>query len=57
MFGTLGLTEVLVVLLVLLLFFGGKKLPGMARGIGESLREFKKAGKELDGTTDEIDDR
>lgn len=47
MFGRVGSTEIIVVLAVLLLLFGGKKLPELARGIGEALKEFKKAlGKE-----------
>lgn len=43
MFGRVGSTEIIVVLAVLLLLFGGKKLPQLAKGIGESLKEFKKA--------------
>jgi len=43
MFGRVGSTEIIVVLAVLLLLFGGKKLPELARGLGEALKEFKKA--------------
>lgn len=43
MFGRIGSTEIIVVLAVLLILFGGKKLPELARGIGEALKEFKKA--------------
>ncbi len=46
MFGRLGTTEIIVVLAVLLLLFGGKKLPELARGLGEALNEFRKAGGE-----------
>ncbi|MCU1373662.1 MAG: twin arginine-targeting protein translocase, TatA/E family [Actinomycetia bacterium] len=38
----LGAPELLILLLVVLLLFGGSKLPSLARSIGESQREFKK---------------
>ena len=47
MFG-MGTTELLMILLVVLLFFGAKKVPDLARALGRSVGEFKK-GKE-DGT-------
>ena len=37
----LGPTEIILILVVLLLLFGGKKLPELARGLGKSLRIFK----------------
>jgi sec-independent protein translocase protein TatA len=43
MLGRIGSTEIVVVLAVLLLLFGGKKLPELAKGMGEALRDFKKA--------------
>ncbi|CAN5351679.1 hypothetical protein BH10PAT1_BH10PAT1_1150 [soil metagenome] len=42
----IGNTELLVVALILLLLFGGKKIPELAKGIGDALREFKKAAKD-----------
>jgi sec-independent protein translocase protein TatA len=39
----LGTPELLLVLFVILLLFGGAKLPSLARGLGQSIREFKKA--------------
>ncbi len=42
----LGATELIVILVILLVLFGGAKLPSLARGIGESIREFKKSSKE-----------
>lgn len=42
----IGTTEVVVVSLVLLVLFGGKKLPELARGVGDSIREFRKAANE-----------
>lgn len=46
MLGNLGMPELLVLAAIVLLLFGGKKLPEFARGIGDSVREFKKAVKE-----------
>ncbi|OGY10707.1 MAG: preprotein translocase [Candidatus Blackburnbacteria bacterium RIFCSPLOWO2_01_FULL_41_27] len=42
----LGSTELIVIALVLLVLFGGKKLPELARGVGDSIKEFKKAAKD-----------
>lgn len=41
-----GLGELLVILLVVLLFFGARKLPDLARALGKSLSEFKKGREE-----------
>jgi len=50
MFG-FGGWEVVLILAVVLLLFGAKKLPDLAKGLGTGIREFKKATKEV---TDEI---
>jgi sec-independent protein translocase protein TatA len=42
----LGPTELIVILIILLGLFGGSKLPGLAKGLGQSIKEFKKASKE-----------
>jgi len=47
MFGNIGTAEIVVIAVVLLLLFGGKKLPELARGLGESSRELKKAKDEF----------
>lgn len=47
----LGGPELLIILAVLILLFGAKKLPELAKGLGKSMSEFKKASKEAD--TDE----
>ena len=46
MFG-LSPVELLVILFVVLVLFGGKKLPELARGLGKGFKEFKKAQKEI----------
>ena len=46
MFNNIGAPELIVIALVLLLLFGGKKLPELAKGVGDAIREFKKAAKE-----------
>ncbi len=44
----LGTPELIVILVILLVLFGGAKLPGLAKGLGQSIKEFKKASKEED---------
>lgn len=45
MFRGIGTTELIIIAVVLLILFGGKKLPELGRGIGEAIREFKKSTK------------
>jgi sec-independent protein translocase protein TatA len=45
--GGLGTWEILVILMVILLLFGAKKIPELARGLGKGIREFKDASKEI----------
>jgi sec-independent protein translocase protein TatA len=47
-FDGLGGPEVLLVLVVILIFFGGEKMPEFARGLGKAMREFKKAASEVE---------
>ena len=49
---SLGMTEVLLILGIALLFFGPSKLPGLGRAVGEAIRGFKKgvSGEEVDVT-------
>lgn len=44
----LGAPELIVILIILLVLFGGTKLPGLAKGLGQSIKEFKKAAKDED---------
>lgn len=52
MFGSIGTPELLMILFVVLLLFGSKRLPELAKGIGKGMRQFKKA---MDDVKDEID--
>ncbi|HCR36245.1 MAG TPA: twin-arginine translocase TatA/TatE family subunit [Patescibacteria group bacterium] len=45
MLKNIGATEIIVIAVLLLVFFGGKKLPELAKGIGDSIKEFKNAVK------------
>lgn len=47
MFGNLGGGEILLILVFILIFFGPKKIPEIAQGLGKGIREFKKATKEI----------
>lgn len=47
MFG-IGMTELLVVLVIVVILFGPGKLPDFGSGIGKAIREFKKGVKEID---------
>jgi sec-independent protein translocase protein TatA len=51
MFGDIGFTEILIIVFVILIFFGAKKIPEIAQGFGKGIKEFKKAVK--DGGEDE----
>ena len=52
MLQNIGTTEIIIIAVVLLILFGGKKLPELGRGVGKMIREFKKAGKEVEDTLD-----
>ena len=44
---SLGPWEIVLVVLVIIILFGGKKIPELARGLGKGLREFRKTTKDL----------
>ncbi|OGU30969.1 MAG: preprotein translocase subunit TatA [Ignavibacteria bacterium GWA2_35_9] len=48
MFGNLGAGEIILIVLVILLLFGAKKIPELARGIGKGMSEFKKGLKDVE---------
>ena len=45
--GNLGATEIILIVLVILVFFGAKKIPELAHGLGKGIREFRKATREV----------
>ena len=47
-FGNFGGPDVFIILLIVLILFGAKKLPDLARSLGQSMNEFKKAREEID---------
>ncbi len=51
----LGFQEILLIFLIILLLFGAKKLPELARGMGHALREFRKAVKEAEDTVKDVE--
>lgn len=53
--GFFGPTEIILLVLVVVILFGGKKIPELMKGIGQGMKEFKKATKE-DKSEDEIID-
>jgi sec-independent protein translocase protein TatA len=46
MFGSVGTTEWLIIALIIILLFGGKKIPEFFRGLGEGIKEFRKSTKD-----------
>ncbi|MBP1666067.1 MAG: hypothetical protein H6Q23_927 [Bacteroidetes bacterium] len=43
--GNFGATEIILILLVVVLLFGGRKIPELMKGLGQGMKEFKKASK------------
>lgn len=50
--GSIGMQELILIFLVILLLFGSKRLPELARGLAKGLREFKKATNEIKNEID-----
>lgn len=54
--GGLGMSEVLVIALVVLLFFGGKKIPELMKGLGKGVRSFKEGMKDVENEITSVKD-
>ena len=50
--GGLGMPEIILILLIVILLFGAKKIPELAKGLGKGIREFKDASKEIKSEID-----
>ena len=53
MFGSIGMPELIIILVIALIIFGPRKLPELGRSLGRSIGEFKKASHALRSTLDE----
>jgi len=55
--GNIGATEIILILLVILIFFGARKIPELAQGLGKGIREFRKAMREGEEESDKQDQK
>jgi sec-independent protein translocase protein TatA len=53
MFGSIGMPELIIILVIALIIFGPRKLPELGRSLGRSIGEFKRASNELRNTLEE----
>ena len=53
MFGSIGMPELIIILVIALIIFGPRKLPELGRSLGRSIGEFKRASNELRSTLEE----
>ena len=53
----IGPWQIIIIVLALLLMFGGKKIPELMKGLGQGLKEFKKAKKEVDKEIEDKDEK
>ena len=54
MFGRIGVSELLIILVVVLIFFGPAKLPALAKSMGQAVSEFRKGTKEITKEFEEL---
>jgi sec-independent protein translocase protein TatA len=55
LFGSFGGQEILIILVLVLLLFGAKRLPELARSLGQGIKEFRKSVKEISEDTESED--
>jgi sec-independent protein translocase protein TatA len=53
MFGSIGMPELIIILVIALIIFGPRKLPELGRSLGKSIGEFRRASNELRSTLEE----
>ena len=54
LFGTLGFWEIVLIVLCVILLFGGKKIPELMRGLGKGVKNFKEGMKEVENDVKDI---
>jgi sec-independent protein translocase protein TatA len=54
--GNIGFREILIIILIVLLLFGAKRIPEVMKAFGKGVKEFKKAAKEIESSVDENED-
>lgn len=58
--GSFGTTEIIIIAIIILVLFGAKRIPELAKGLGQGIQEFRKAStdikKEIEDSTRDIDD-
>ncbi len=58
--GSLGTTEIIIIAVLVLVLFGAKRIPELAKGLGQGIKEFRKASsdikKEIEDSSRDIDD-
>lgn len=57
MFENIGPVELLIIVFVIMILFGGKKIPEIAQGLGKGIREFKKSLKDNDDEIEKSDEQ
>ncbi len=55
--GSLGATEIIVIAIIILLLFGGKKIPELMKGIGKGVKNFKDGMKDVENSITEEEDK
>jgi len=56
-FQNLGIWEIVIIALVILLLFGGKKIPELMKGLGKGVKSFKEGLNEVEKDIEEVDDQ
>ena len=56
-FGAIGPQQIILILVIVLLLFGGRKIPELMRGLGSGIKEFKNASKEEEEEQTKKEDR
>ena len=55
--GIVGVPQIILIAVVILLMFGGKKIPELMKGLGQGLKEFKNATNEVENTKKEVSEK